>query len=201
MRRPDETRIAHALARTLDSRRGACEAWQRESAQPARYGRIDKITPNAMRARLPGAALGEQCRVLSPALDAEVIAVEGRHVWLAPYAQPNGVASGTLVQALGTASRVAVGPHLVGRVLDGLGRPLASGTTGGEHARDTVAATPDAAWRALDAPPPRRRWYAHPSPRHCPSACAPSTACSPAAEGSVWASSRRRAAARAPCSR
>ncbi|MBN4668082.1 FliI/YscN family ATPase [Pandoraea nosoerga] len=154
MRRPDETRIAHALARTLDSRRGACEAWQRESAQPARYGRIDKITPNAMRARLPGAALGEQCRVLSPALDAEVIAVEGRHVWLAPYAQPNGVASGTLVQALGTASRVAVGPHLVGRVLDGLGRPLASGTTGGEHARDTVAATPDAAWRALDAPPP-----------------------------------------------
>ncbi|VVD77074.1 FliI/YscN family ATPase [Pandoraea cepalis] len=148
MRRPDAARIAHGLRRTLDARREACDEWRRMSGGEARCGRIDKITPNAMRARLPGAALGEQCRVVSPSLDAEVIAVEGRHVWLAPYAEPNGVANGALVQALGTSSRVAVGDHLIGAVLDGLGRPLASATAADEAPRSGVA------WRSLDTAPP-----------------------------------------------
>ncbi|MDN4572323.1 EscN/YscN/HrcN family type III secretion system ATPase [Pandoraea cepalis] len=148
MRRPDAARIANGLRRTLDARREACEAWGRMSGGEARYGRIDKITPNAMRARLPGAALGEQCRVVSPSLDAEVIAVEGRHVWLAPYAEPNGVANGALVQALGTSSRVAVGDHLIGEVLDGLGRPLAPATAADEVPTSGVA------WRSLDSEPP-----------------------------------------------
>lgn len=145
MRRPDAARIANGLRRTLDAQRKACEDLRRGAPREVRYGRIDKITPNAMRARLPGAALGEQCRVMSPALDAEVIAVEGRHVWLAPYAEPTGVANGALVQALGSSSRVAVGEHLVGEVLDGLGRSLAT-----EPGVDSA----DVEWRALDAEPP-----------------------------------------------
>ncbi|MFK0378463.1 FliI/YscN family ATPase [Pandoraea sp. NPDC090278] len=145
MRRPDAARIANGLRRTLDAQRKACEDLRRGASREVRYGRIDKITPNAMRARLPGAALGEQCRVMSPALDAEVIAVEGRHVWLAPYAEPTGVANGALVQALGSSSRVAVGEHLVGQVLDGLGRSLAT-ESGADRA--------DVEWRALDAEPP-----------------------------------------------
>ncbi|MFJ2995536.1 FliI/YscN family ATPase [Pandoraea sp. NPDC087047] len=148
MRRPDATRIASGLRRTLDAQRKACDDLRRATRREVRYGRIDKITSNAMRAQLPGAALGEQCRVLSPELDAEVIAVEGRHVWLAPYAEPNGVANGALVQALGTASRVAVGEHLIGEVLDGLGRALVPGTS----VNDTRP--PDIEWRALDAEPP-----------------------------------------------
>ncbi|BDD91097.1 type III secretion system ATPase [Pandoraea sp. NE5] len=147
MRRPDATRIANGLRRTLDARRKACDEWRRMSGGDARYGRIDKITPNAMRARLPGAALGEQCRVVSPSLDAEVIAVEGRHVWLAPYAEPNGVANGALVQALGRSSRVAVGDHLIGEVLDGLGRPLV-------RAAADETPTSGVAWRSLDTEPP-----------------------------------------------
>lgn len=152
MRRPDTARIVSGLRRTLDAQRKACDDLRRGGRRDARYGRIDKITPNAMRARLPGAALGEQCRVMSPALDAEVIAVEGRHVWLAPYAEPTGVANGALVQALGTSARVAVGDHLIGTVLDGLGRPLDAQAS----ARDeTLPAMPsDMAWRALDAEPP-----------------------------------------------
>ncbi|AJP56493.1 EscN/YscN/HrcN family type III secretion system ATPase [Pandoraea vervacti] len=152
MRRPDAARIANGLRRTLDAQRKACDDWRRSVHRDILYGRIDKITPNAMRARLPGAALGEQCRVMSPSLDAEVIAVEGRHVWLAPYAEPNGVANGALVQAMGTSSRVAVGGHLVGEVLDGLGRPLTAGV-------ESAGAAPpgggsDMAWRSLDAEPP-----------------------------------------------
>lgn len=151
MRRPDAARIANGLRRTLEAQRKACDDWRRVPGQEVRYGRIDKITPNAMRARLPGAALGEQCRVVSPALDAEVIAVEGRHVWLAPYAEPNGVANGALVQALGTSSRVAVGDYMIGEVLDGLGRLLVPLASPGEAPSSDVA---DVAWRALDAEPP-----------------------------------------------
>ncbi|MCI3203797.1 MULTISPECIES: FliI/YscN family ATPase [Pandoraea] len=157
MRRPDAQRIANGLRRTLDAQRKSCDEMHRGGRREVRYGRIDKITPNAMRARLPGAALGEQCRVISPALDAEVIAVEGRHVWLAPYAEPNGVANGALVQALGTASRVAVGEHLIGAVLDGLGRPFSADAASGdaEAAAESAAAAPfDVEWRALDADPP-----------------------------------------------
>ncbi|AKC69611.1 FliI/YscN family ATPase [Pandoraea oxalativorans] len=145
MRHPDAARIVNGLRRTLDAQRKACEGLRKGAPREVRYGRIDKITPNAMRARLPGAALGEQCRVMSPALDAEVIAVEGRHVWLAPYAEPTGVANGALVQALGSSSRVAVGAHLIGEVLDGLGRSL--GTESGANRADVE-------WRALDAEPP-----------------------------------------------
>lgn len=148
MRRPDAARIASGLRRTLDAQRKACDDLHRAPHREVRYGRIDKITPNAMRARLPGAALGEQCRVLSPRLDAEVIAVEGRHVWLAPYAEPSGIANGALVQALGTASRVAVGDHLIGEVLDGLGRALHPGVTLDDDPQ------PDREWRSLDAEPP-----------------------------------------------
>lgn len=148
MRRPDAARIAQGLRRTLDAQRKACDDYRWASGPEARFGQIDKITPNAMRARLPGAALGEQCRVVSPALDAEVIAVEGRHVWLAPYAEPKGVANGALVQALGTASRVAVGDDLIGEVLDGLGRRLMPPVSPND------APPTDMAWRALDAEPP-----------------------------------------------
>ncbi|VVE76843.1 FliI/YscN family ATPase [Pandoraea sputorum] len=150
MRQPDAARIANGLRRTLDAQRKACEDLRKGAPREVRYGRIDKITSNAMRARLPGAALGEQCRVMSPALDAEVIAVEGRHVWLAPYAEPTGVANGALVQALGSSSRVAVGEHLIGEVLDGLGRSLST---------ESGASRADVEWRALDAepPPPLRR--------------------------------------------
>ncbi|VVE43099.1 type III secretion system ATPase [Pandoraea communis] len=151
MRRPDAARIANGLRRTLDAQRKACDDWRRVPGQEVRYGRIDKITPNAMRARLPGAALGEQCRVVSPELDAEVIAVEGRHVWLAPYAEPNGVANGALVQALGTSSRVAVGDYMIGEVLDGLGRLLVPLASPDEAPSCDVAGV---AWRALDAEPP-----------------------------------------------
>ncbi|EON13713.1 FliI/YscN family ATPase [Pandoraea sp. SD6-2] len=151
MRRPDAARIANGLRRTLDAQRKACDDWRRVPGQEVRYGRIDKITPNAMRARLPGAALGEQCRVVSPELDAEVIAVEGRHVWLAPYAEPNGVANGALVQALGTSSRVAVGDYMIGEVLDGLGRLLVPLASPDEAPPSDVAGV---AWRALDAEPP-----------------------------------------------
>ncbi|VVD84377.1 EscN/YscN/HrcN family type III secretion system ATPase [Pandoraea iniqua] len=165
MRQPDAIRVANALRRSLSARRKACDEWRATPGRDIPHGRIDKVTPNALRARLPGASLGEQCRIVSPVIDAEVIAVEGPHVWLSPYAEPSGVANGALVYALGTPSRVAVDEHMGGQVLDGLGRRLDAGTDVGpdtgtdaalqgmfDDSQDTARS--GTVWRSLDAPPP-----------------------------------------------
>ncbi|ALS60562.1 FliI/YscN family ATPase [Pandoraea norimbergensis] len=155
MRQPDAIRVANALRRSLSARRKACEEWRAAPGRDIPHGRIDKVTPNALRARLPGASLGEQCRIVSPVIDAEVIAVEGPHVWLSPYAEPRGVASGALVYALGTPSRVAVDEHMGGLVLDGLGRRLdADVTSRGTFDDPHDVARPGTVWRSLDTAPP-----------------------------------------------
>ncbi|WP_087723576.1 FliI/YscN family ATPase [Pandoraea sp. PE-S2T-3] len=155
MRQPDAIRVANALRRSLSARRKACVEWRAAPGRDIPHGRIDKVTPNALRARLPGASLGEQCRIVSPVIDAEVIAVEGPHVWLSPYAEPRGVASGALVYALGTPSRVAVDEHMGGLVLDGLGRRLDADVTSGSAFDDSHGiARSGTVWRPLDAAPP-----------------------------------------------
>lgn len=159
MRQPDAIRVANALRRSLKARRKACDEWRTAPRRDIPHGRIDKVTPNALRARLPGASLGEQCRIVSPVIDAEVIAVEGPHVWLSPYAEPRGVANGALVYALGTPSQVAVGEHLTGQVLDGLGRRLDEANESpspddlGERAREDFPPH-GTVWRALETSPP-----------------------------------------------
>ena len=55
---------------------------------------------------------------------AEVVGFEGETVLLSPLGDSAGVSSETEVLATGTAHEVAVGPELLGRVVDGLGQPL-----------------------------------------------------------------------------
>jgi flagellum-specific ATP synthase len=45
-------------------------------------------------------------------------------VVLLPYGPLRGIGAGSRVVALGHASRIAVGPQLLGRVIDGFGEPL-----------------------------------------------------------------------------
>ena len=68
----------------------------------------------------PGA--GADARV--EAVLAEVVAVDATHVTLMPYGSTQGLCAGATVVAMGSHSRVAVGDALLGRVIDGLGRPL-----------------------------------------------------------------------------
>jgi flagellum-specific ATP synthase len=70
-------------------------------------------------ARRAGAAPG-------PTL-AEVVAIEAGRVTLMPFGTASGMAVGSTVVALGSHSRIGVGDGLVGRVIDGFGRPLDGG--------------------------------------------------------------------------
>jgi type III secretion protein N (ATPase) len=60
-------------------------------------------------------------------LDAEVIAFEADQVTLMPIGSVHGVGPNDPVTWMGSALSVSCGPDLLGRVLDGLGRPLDGG--------------------------------------------------------------------------
>ncbi|MCO2278093.1 EscN/YscN/HrcN family type III secretion system ATPase [Pseudomonas aeruginosa] len=93
------------------------------------YGRIVEIGPTLLRASLPGVSLAELCRLEPMGLEAEVVAVEGDFAWLSPFGEPTGVTVGTLVSTQGEPHSIAVGEHLLGSVIDGLGRPLDGSST------------------------------------------------------------------------
>ncbi|GAB3629249.1 EscN/YscN/HrcN family type III secretion system ATPase [Pandoraea terrae] len=164
MRLPSAQRIANGLRRSLTATRMAVDSALARPSEDLRYGRVIEVTPTALRAVLPRVALGEQCHLVGCGLDAEVIAVEGDHAWLSPYAEPRGVAAGCLVLPTGAACRVSVGEYLLGHVLDGLGRPVdgakpalpcADTHNRGCEVRDLECAPPPPLTRApIDTPMP-----------------------------------------------
>jgi flagellum-specific ATP synthase len=74
------------------------------------------------------AEVGEVCQVHTersgPPVAAEVVGFREGRTLLMPLGELHGIGPGTKVQATGAPFRVAVGPSLLGRVIDGLGNPL-----------------------------------------------------------------------------
>lgn len=79
-------------------------------------------------ARVPGARRGDWVRILKQgnvALDAEVVAFDGDDVSLMPLGDMRGVGVNDPVQPMGGSLSIRASvPCLLGRVLDGIGRPL-----------------------------------------------------------------------------
>jgi len=71
-----------------------------------------------------GAALYELARVGHRRLLGEVIRVQGEVATLQVYEETNGLELGEPVEPTGSALTVALGPGLLGAILDGTGRPL-----------------------------------------------------------------------------
>jgi len=94
-------------------------------------------------------AVGELVRVLpeegssDPAVDAEVVAAGQGSVQCMPLAHPTGLRAGQRVLALGRSLRAPVGRGLLGRVLDGQGRPI-----------DGLGPLDTTRWETVDAAPP-----------------------------------------------
>ena len=86
------------------------------------------VPPGAEAPRDATALLGATGAAPGPApLLAEVVGVQPGRVTLLPYGSAQGLAIGSAVVALGDRSSVGVGDALVGRVIDGFGRPLDGG--------------------------------------------------------------------------
>jgi type III secretion protein N (ATPase) len=144
---PDADQVAAMIAPTLKPRL-AVEAIER-------FGRVVEVGPTLIKASMPDAALGELC-VIGSSLQAEVVGLEREIALLSPFAEPAGMSCGALVKSLGTEHRIPVGPHLIGAVIDGLGRQLSGPPVPWDcETRPLEAAVPDPLTRSLiDEPLP-----------------------------------------------
>jgi type III secretion protein N (ATPase) len=114
MDRALERRFAQALQRTRTL---------------AQRGRVVQAFGTLLRASGVHARIGQQCRVLDRSGTAEPIAAEvvgfsGGHALLVPLDPLQGLAIDAEVEVLDLSSQVAFGDGLLGRVIDGFGRPL-----------------------------------------------------------------------------
>ncbi|HXQ58563.1 MAG TPA: FliI/YscN family ATPase [Acidimicrobiales bacterium] len=96
---------------------------------PRRTGRVTRLVGLRIEVEGVPAAVGEAVRIWrgGGVLDAEVVAVQGAALACMPLGDLAGVRYGDTVEALGRPLPVHVGEGLLGRVLDGLGRPIDDG--------------------------------------------------------------------------
>ncbi len=89
-------------------------------------GRLRRSVGMTLEAEGIHVPIGVRCRILNPGLDieAEVVGFEDDRTFLIPLADSQGIRPGARVVPVLTEARTAVGDRLLGRVIDGLGRPL-----------------------------------------------------------------------------
>ena len=93
-----------------------------------RHGRVTNLIGLIIEATGVQAEVGELCHVEtgrhSEPVPAEVVGFRDSRTLLMPLGEMHGIGPGTTVTATGEQFRVTVGSDLLGRVIDGLGRPL-----------------------------------------------------------------------------
>ncbi|HPT67250.1 MAG TPA: flagellar protein export ATPase FliI [Bacillota bacterium] len=92
-----------------------------------RLGRVQQVVGLTVEAQGPPAFMGEACTLTPPGgvpIDVEVVGFKEGRVLLMPLGHMEGVGPGAEVVASGKRLEVGVGPGLLGRALDGLGRPM-----------------------------------------------------------------------------
>ncbi len=93
-----------------------------------RSGRVNQVVGLTIEADGPAVNLGELCLIERGAgremIPAEVVGFKSGRVLLMPLGDMDGLAPGCPITATGQMIRVEVGPGLLGRILDGLGRPI-----------------------------------------------------------------------------
>ncbi len=86
-------------------------------------GRLVQAVGPLLEAELPGVGVGTACEV-EPGVLCEVVGFRDRRALLMPLESTEGAAFGSRVRVRGEALMVNVGAGLLGRVVDGLGRPI-----------------------------------------------------------------------------
>lgn len=91
-------------------------------------GRVTEVTGLLIKGTLPGASLGSVCEIIPNGSEksflAEVIGFKDQSVLMMPLSEMRGVSLGSRINLAKQSATVKVGAQLLGRVVDGLGRPL-----------------------------------------------------------------------------
>ncbi|MDF3836826.1 FliI/YscN family ATPase [Cupriavidus basilensis] len=92
-------------------------------------GRVTRVMPTFLEADGPGLPVGSLCEIqlASGSVIAEIAGVDMGRVTLVPYTGIGGVHVGARVAAVSQGADMAVGPEMLGRVIDALGRAIDGG--------------------------------------------------------------------------
>jgi len=90
------------------------------------FGRVTEIVGLIVEAKGPAASLGEVCQIThgQETINAEVVGFRKGAVLLMPLDTVHGLSPGCRVMSMGQQARVPVGNALLGRVLNGMGKPI-----------------------------------------------------------------------------
>lgn len=105
------------------------------------HGRITEIVGMLIRAIVPNVKMGEVCLVKRQGepLITEVVGFTKEEVFLSPLGEMTGVGPSSEVIPTRMPLHIKVGPNLLGRVLDGMGRPLDTETKGPLELEETYS--------------------------------------------------------------
>ncbi|HYP06099.1 MAG TPA: FliI/YscN family ATPase [Bryobacteraceae bacterium] len=102
-----------------------------EAAEPVQWtGEVTDVVGMLIESRGPAVALGDFCEIYTDSgrsIRAQVAGFRDGRVLSIPLEETDGLKLGATVIARAEDSRVGVGPDLLGRVLDGFGRPMDDG--------------------------------------------------------------------------
>ncbi|MFN3533790.1 MAG: flagellar protein export ATPase FliI [Desulfatiglandales bacterium] len=91
-------------------------------------GTVTKVVGFVTEALGPAVSIGSLCEICSregkKRVKAEVMGFKNNRVLLVPLGEPRGIGPGSRVVALNQSATIKVGKSLLGRIIDGLGRPL-----------------------------------------------------------------------------
>lgn len=118
-----------------------------ESSRFLRKGTVSRVVGLAIESQGPFAAVGELCHIVMPdgsRRPVEVVGFNQSNVFLMPLGELEGVSPGLTVMAEGRSMSVPVGKALLGRIVDGLCRPIdGRGPVAHEVMQPLQAAPPD----------------------------------------------------------
>ncbi|MBZ5628374.1 MAG: FliI/YscN family ATPase [Acidobacteriia bacterium] len=91
------------------------------------HGRVTKVIGQLIESEGPVCCVGEACEIIDHAGNtcaAEIVGFRGPHVLCMPLDKPKGIRFGDQIVAWGRRPSLAVGPELMGRVINGEGIPI-----------------------------------------------------------------------------
>ncbi len=112
------------------------------------FGRVTEVVGLLIESRGPNSAIGDLCHVFPPgeetAYPVEVVGFKGDRVLSMALGTMRGISPGSDIVATGEQLSIEVSNHLLGRILDGLGRPMDHrGPLPAGERRSIYAAPPD----------------------------------------------------------
>nr|WP_258359867.1 flagellar protein export ATPase FliI [Moorella sulfitireducens] len=123
----------------------ACRQQLASASLWRRGGKVTRVTGLTIEARGLKAAIGELCHIYNNGaapVVAEVVGFREEVTLLMPLGELEGIGPGCRVTAAGQGHLVPVGKELMGRVLDGLGRPMDGRPLAGEDFRPVSNSPP-----------------------------------------------------------